>query len=134
MRIERGEVNQVPVTLTELTTLTSPYYLFEFLNDTNIPKYVIVNSADDLSDADQQERCNVFEIEEVASGANPVNGTITLVDGDYRYTVYEQSSSTNIVPTNATGIVEKGICTVYTVAASEDKVYVAGLTNKVYNG
>lgn len=134
MRIERGRVNQVPVTLTELTTLTNPYYLFEFKNDTNIPKYVIINSADDLSSADQRERFNLFAIEEVGSGADPENGTITLLDGDYVYTVYEQSSSTNIDPDNVTGTVEKGICTVYTIEATTDKVYTADVTNKVYNG
>jgi len=135
MRIRRGQVNQVPVTVSELTTLTNPYYLFKFVDASNVPKYVLINSADDLASADQQVRFNEFEIEEVSSGADPLTGKVTLVDGDYDYTIYEQASSTNIDPANSTGIVENGICTVYSVPSEiENKVYNKTVTNKVYNG
>lgn len=135
MRIQRGVINEVPVTLSELKTLSAPYYLFEFINDTNVASYVLINSADDLASTDEQARFNLFSIEEVSSGSNPLSGTITLVNGDYQYTIYEQTSSTNIDPTQTDGIVEKGICTVYSATPTiENKTYNPSIENKVYNG
>lgn len=85
-----GEQNDTLVTLTELTTLTNPYYLFVFTNVTTKEQlYINVNSASDSSA--YPERINVFSF-----------NTITLFQnskaGQYSYEVYEQLSSTNTNP------------------------------------
>ena len=87
----KGTNTDTYITLTELTTLTSPYYLFVFENiSTKVQYKVIVNSASDLSE--YPERYNRFAID-----------TATLFTsaqvGQYSYNVYEQTSSTNTDPT-----------------------------------
>lgn len=86
----KGEQIDTLVTLTELTTLTNPYYLFVFTNITTKEQLTInVNSASDLSD--YPERINVFSIDIVTLFQNSKAG-------QYSYEVYEQLSSTNINP------------------------------------
>ena len=78
------------VTLTESTTLTSPYYLFVFTNVSTKVQYKInVNSTSDTSD--YPDRINVFSFD-----------TITLFAsaqaGQFSYEIYEQESSSNLDP------------------------------------
>lgn len=108
IKITQTSVNEIIVTLTEKVTLSSPYFLFQFENQQTKQLYYCI-SADTSSYTD---RYNDFSIEEKT---NPTltNGEIRLAnEGFYNYTIYEQESSTNLDPDNATGIVEKGICKV----------------------
>ena len=78
------------VTLTESTTLTSPYYLFVFTNVSTKVQYKInVNSTSDSSD--YPDRINIFSFD-----------IVTLFEdaqaGQFSYEVYEQESSTNLDP------------------------------------
>jgi len=102
--INKGETNEVVLTLTEKTTLTNPEYLFSFENDsTRDFKYFI---AQDISEF--PERFNKFLIEE-SSTEDLLNGKVQLEpNGFWTYVIYEQESSTNLNPALATGIVEKG--------------------------
>lgn len=60
----------------------------------------------DLATTAQKERFNKFTITEGAS--DPTNGSLILGGtGVYELTVYEQSSSSNLDPDNATGVVER---------------------------
>ena len=78
------------VTLTESTTLTSPYYLFVFTNVSTKVQYKInVNSTSDSSLF--KTRINVFSF-------NTVTLFATAQSGQYSYEVYEQSSSSNLNP------------------------------------
>jgi hypothetical protein len=87
----KGAQSDTVVTLNELKTIASPYYLFVFKHTTlNEIVTQIANSADDTSD--YPSRFNLFQF-----------NTITLFQnktlGQWSYEVYEQTSSTNTDPT-----------------------------------
>jgi hypothetical protein len=91
--------------LYEKTTLSPVYYLFEFQNDQTKVKYYQIFT--DVSVAGSaRERSNLFNIEVINSGSG-ANKIILGNTGLYHYTIYEQSSSSNLDPTGLT-IVERG--------------------------
>ena len=92
--INKGEVNSIVLTLTEVSTLSAPYYLFVFQNEMNPTSDPILFTAPD--DSDYPERFNLFYLDE------PVD--VELVKGQYTYSVYES----NVFPptiNNSTGVV-----------------------------
>jgi len=98
-------VNKVALTLTSVSTLSSPYYLFELENNQTFEKYYF--TAPDQSG--YPESYNLFFVR-VKTNPNPLNGEVNLVIGEeYSYHVYEQTNPANLDPANATGIVENGI-------------------------
>lgn len=107
LRVTKGQVNELIVTVTELTTLSNPNYLFSFHDVQGNSDYnvVLVNTSS------YTERYDSFNLDE----PNDVN---FLYTGDYTYTIYEQVSAVNTDPANATGIVEQGRMKV--LAASEN--------------
>lgn len=108
IKITQTSVNEIIVTLTEKVTLATPYFLFKFENQQTKQLFYCI-AADTSSYTD---RYNEFSIQEKTNPAL-TNGEIRLAnEGFYNYTIYEQVSSTNLDPANATGIVEKGICKV----------------------
>jgi hypothetical protein len=97
--------NQVALTLTEMVTLPTPYYLFELINKQSKEKKYFIGQDTSL----YSYRYNLFEIE-VKSNPNPLVSEVDLKLGDeYDYYVYEQSSPTNLDPANASGLLEEGI-------------------------
>jgi hypothetical protein len=92
--IKKDEVNQIILTLTEVSTLPNPYYLFVFQNEMDKLSAPITFYTADLST--YPERFNQFELDE------PVD--LELVKGQYTYSIYE---STITPPTiaNSTGVV-----------------------------
>jgi hypothetical protein len=90
----------IPLALYEFTTLSPVYYLFEFQNDQTKVKYYQIFT--DVSVAGSaRERSNLFNIEVINSGSG-ANKIILGNTGLYHYTVYEQSSSSNLDPTGLT--------------------------------
>ena len=116
----------VALTLVEKTTIVNPYYLFEFRNDiTNVKYYQIFT---DVSTAGaQRNRSNLFNIEVINSGSG-ANKIILGNTGLYHYAIYEQSSSSNLVPTGLT-IVERGQMR---LIDSEASIYVQYETDVTY--
>lgn len=94
-----GEDKDLIVTLNEKRTLDNGYYLFVFENVTtrDIVTKIFSFSEDE---SDYPERFNSF----------PLSSTVfqDKNTGDWRYKVYEQSSSTNTDPTGLTEV-ERGI-------------------------
>lgn len=91
----------IAITLTELSELSNPNYLFEFINSTSLVKYYCIS--EDLSDF--KERYNKFTIVEGID--DPLNGSLILGEyGFYRYNVYEQNG-TSLDPTGL-NVVEVG--------------------------
>ncbi|MBL0233142.1 MAG: hypothetical protein IPQ08_05715 [Chitinophagaceae bacterium] len=94
-----GEDKDLIVTLNEKRTLDNGYYLFVFENVTtrDIVTKIFSFSEDE---SDYPERFNSF----------PLSSTVFQDEntGDWRYKVYEQSSSTNTDPTGLTEV-ERGI-------------------------
>ena len=92
--IDKGEVNSIVLTLTEVSTLSNPYYLFVFENEMDVTDAPILFTTADIST--WKERFNMFLLDE------PVD--VILVKGQYRYQVYESTiPPTSILDT--TGIV-----------------------------
>lgn len=108
------------VTVTELTTLTNPEYLFEFTEeqiDENL--YCILT---DVSTA--TTRFNEFSITDGVDVTFPI-------DGFYTYNIYEQANgSGNLDPTGLT-LVETGRAHVYVIDTARTE-YTATETNSVY--
>lgn len=99
----KGQVNKIILTLSEKATLTSPNWLFYFKsrNTNETVAFVILNSAD-LST--YQERFNAFNI--------TVNSYFMgKLPGEWSYQIYEQVSTSNLIPANATSMVESGQAT-----------------------
>lgn len=95
--------NIFAVTLAEKTTISNPYYLFEFENRiTNEKSYCIPTDT-----SNYKYRYNLFTVTET-SNPTPTSGEVDLTgEGHYNYTVYEQDNNTNLDPTGLT-IVEQG--------------------------
>ena len=99
--IRKGHTDQVIVTLTEKQTLSVPNYLFYFKqrSSNDVVAFVILNAAD-LSQ--YKDRYNKFSI-------NGVTHFSSKLAGEWEYMIYEQSSTTNVNPALATGLLETGI-------------------------
>lgn len=135
MTINKGQANIIDVTVTEMTTISSPYYLIEFYSDSN-KDYTYCILPSNQSTAIQKRRFDKFTITEKTS-PNNLLGEIELREGDYKYTIYQQSSSTNLNPSNTTpglsfAYVEIGKATVKGTDTPETEYDGATLTNTTY--
>jgi hypothetical protein len=100
IHLTKGQTENIVLTLTEKATLTSPNWLFIFKSRvTNETVSFVVLGNSDLSN--YTDRFNSFNIVVNTNFA-------TKTSGEYTYTIYEQASSSNTNPANATGIVEVG--------------------------
>jgi hypothetical protein len=100
IRLIKGQTQNIILTLTEKQLLTSPNYLFIFENrSTNTEiKFVRLNNTDISA---YKERYNEFSI--------VVNTFFnTALNGQYTYTIYEQTSTSNLNPTGL-NLLESGI-------------------------
>jgi hypothetical protein len=100
IRLTKGQTQNIILTLTEKQLLTSPNYLFVFENrSTNTEiKFVKLNATDISA---YKDRFNEFSI--------VVNTYFnTALNGQYTYTIYEQTSTTNTNPTGL-NLLESGI-------------------------
>jgi len=97
--IDTSQLSSIYVTATEKVTLNPPYYFLLSLNnreDRSITYNLLVT---DLSSF--PTRYNQFNISTAQSGA--------WAKGEYEYTIYAQSSSSNTDPTLANQSVETGV-------------------------
>jgi hypothetical protein len=81
--IEQGVINQFVLTLTEVTTVPTPHYLFVFTNEMNTTSIPKLFTAPDTSA--YPERYNLFALNEPTD--------IILIKGQYTYEVYESSTA-----------------------------------------
>jgi hypothetical protein len=126
--IQQSSGNITVLTLTEKCTLDDPEFLFMFENDETHNQYTFI--AQDNSDFPL--RYNRFTIVEKAN-PNTLNSEVRLPDvGMYHYTVYEQSSTTNLNVDNALGIVEIGKAKVYGEESENTAYTPSSSTNKAY--
>ena len=100
LHLTKGQTDNIILTLTEKATLINPNWLFIFksrvTNETI--SFVILGSADIST---YKERFNSFNI--------VVNTYFNnRTSGEYTYSIYEQTSSSNTNPALATGLVEVG--------------------------
>lgn len=104
MIIKKNTINTCIFSLSEKTTLTPVYYLFEltcFQDDT-----ITLFTATDIST--NKPSYNEFLIEETES-IDLLNGKINLpLIGSYTFRVFEQSSNTNLIVANSGSEVDNG--------------------------
>jgi hypothetical protein len=94
------------MTLSEKSTLTSPYYLMRLTNDTTRQEKVFLLAADQSS---YTYRYNQFTLTETSGTEILTSGTVNLLPtGFWTYEVWEQSSSTSLSVESATTLVETG--------------------------
>ena len=118
--LQENAVNNVVLSLREVSTLTSPYYVFVFTNDdTGVSK---IFTGIDIST--NVVRYNEFNIE-----VNPVedleDSVVDLEKGFYKYKIYTTAVQNDLDLSNVEGLVESG------------KVYVDGdeqLVKSFYSG
>jgi hypothetical protein len=105
--LTKGATSQIILTLKEKQTLSAPNYLFYFKSrGTNKEvKFVILNNQDTSA---YKDRFNQFSL---------VTNTYfeNYQDGEWDYIIYEQTSTSNLNPALATGVVEKGIMRLDTI-------------------
>lgn len=108
--LEKDTVNTFVLTLTEVTTISNPYYLFEFEDEFDTSTNPIYWQGTDTSP--YPSRYNLFTIDEPTD--------VEFVKGQYKYKVYE-----SLIPTvDPTGLnmIEEG------------RMVVAGITvNSIYD-
>jgi hypothetical protein len=110
IRLTKDQANDVVVTLTEKGTAS--HYLFEFFSSaTHVYHYCV-----DQDTSAHPERYNKFTITET-SNPTPADGEVELEEGEYRYVIYANSSSSNVDPTGLTEL-ESGMCTVTSASAA----------------
>ena len=96
--INKDELNSIVLTLTEVSTLTNPYYLFVFQNEMNPESDPILFTTSDISA--YPERFNQFELDE------PVD--VDLMKGQYSYSVYESLIPPVTIEDTTGDVIEEG--------------------------
>lgn len=127
--INKNSVNTCILTLSERTTLTNAKYLFEFINDST--KQTKTFLCADIST--NKERCNEFVITENAT-ENLLTGTVSLTIGDWKYNIYQQTSSTNLIVANSGALVENGKVEVKGTTTNLSEFTGEQTTYKEFNG
>ena len=120
LRIQKATSSNLIVTVTELTTVSPVYYLFEFEHEQSFLKYYCI--LDNISLA--TERYDEFEL---------VDGVDLNFDYDgyYTYRIYQQISSTNLDPILSDGLVEEGRAHVYVIDSPSNE-YNENITFNIY--
>lgn len=107
--IEKGQVNTFALTLSEVTTLVDPFYLFVFEDEFNTAIDPILWEGVDTSN--YQYRYNLFTMQEGVD--------IDLLKGQYTYKVYESPTAVDInTNTEDLNLIEEGRMVVSGVAVS----------------
>jgi hypothetical protein len=104
--INKGQNNFLVFTLTEKVTLNNPYYLFSFKHQVLMSTVNFI--ASDVSGF--PTRYNKFLITETTGVTNLTSGIVSLPEtGFYEYSIYQQTSSSNLNVANAEGLLEIGM-------------------------
>jgi hypothetical protein len=109
--IDKGEINTFALTLSEVTTLVNPYYLFVFEGEYNTAVEPIYWAGTDTSN--WPTRYNLFTLDEGVD--------VELTKGQYKYSVYESPTAIIVdINTNETNLnlIEEGRMVVAGVAVS----------------
>jgi hypothetical protein len=115
------------LSLREKSTLTTPFYLFVFTND--LTKSSVAFTTTDTSGNTQ--RYNRFLVTETSGTNTLTSGVITLnPTGFWHYKVYEQVSSSNLLVSATTTLVEEGKVNVVGTSTTHS----AHSTTKTYKG
>lgn len=112
--IDKGQLNTFALTLTEVTTLVDPFYLFVFEGEYNTAVEPIYWIGTDTSN--WPTRYNLFTLEEGVD--------VELIKGQYKYSVYESADPITIdenTNTEGLNLIEEGRMVV--AGASVSSIY-----------
>ena len=120
LRIERNQLNTLVVTVSELTTIAAPNYLFEFIEEQTGDKLycILTNISNGIPKYDE------FDLTDGVDVTFPYAGF-------YTYKIYQQTSPSNLDPALSQGLVEEGRAHVYE-SDSPANEYTYNVTNFVY--
>jgi hypothetical protein len=114
------------LTLTELVSISAPYYLFVFTHVTTKSVVAFVKSeADDESDYPQRYNQFTINAATVFDGKQP---------GEWHYKVYEQASAVNIDPDQSGAVLEYGKLYLDRTTEFSYTQYDTATSYKTYNG
>lgn len=117
--LTKGQIQNVYFTLTEKQTISSPNYLFVFeQRSTNTEVKFVLTNAKDLSS--HKDRYNKFLL-------NVNQYFLSKLNGQYTYSVYQQTSATNTTTTGLT-LLESGIM----MLKESEEVYTEYSTTDTY--
>lgn len=103
--INKNSNNTLVLTLTEKATIASPTYLFKFTND--LTRESVLFIAANLSA--YTDRYDKFLITETSGAVNTSSGVINLSPtGFWKYEIFEQASTTNLLQSLTGAMVENG--------------------------
>jgi hypothetical protein len=104
--ISQNSANTVIVTVTELTTISNPVYLFVFYREELQGQHESCIAQDS---SPYPDRYNEFTITDTSS-PTPLNGEVNLIytGASWYYEIYAQTSTTNLDPALADELVEQG--------------------------
>ena len=127
--IKKGVTNKVVLTLTEKSTLTSPYYLFIFENEFDLEENPIPFTTTDLSFS--TNRYNLFEITESDSGEvdGGIDIPLKLVIGQYKYSIYESEFETLDISDTTGQVIESGRMVVVSDDIIDGEIPLGGYDN-----
>jgi hypothetical protein len=100
--IDKGQANNIVLTLTENSTLSNPYYLFVFENEYETDVEPIELHLTDTSTA--TNRYNLFVLTEGSGTGDDVE----LVKGQYTYKIYEAAAPPSTVTDTTEIVIEEG--------------------------
>ncbi len=106
--IAKSGTTPLIVTVTELTTIANPNYLFEFIHEQSFKSYVCILS----NISSSTERYDEFILIDGIDVDFEYNGS-------YLYNIYQQTSAINTDVNNTDGIVETGRAEVIEAAAAD---------------
>jgi hypothetical protein len=101
--IEKGQINNIALTLSERSRLTSPYYLFVFKSKFSVCDTYAYCSLQAVSNM----RYDLLQIEEKTSPI-PLNGEVFLISGEWSYEVYESQAQTLEVAETTERVIQRG--------------------------
>ena len=112
--ILKDTTNTIDVTVSNETTLTGATYLFELVNLERKTKVYFIpeNVTTDDKNRFDSFTFSTIDLDPIVLTGNTCN--IHLYIGPYTYTVYDQTSPTNLDPTLSNGVVETGLIWVQT--------------------
>jgi len=117
--LTKGQIQNVYFTLTEKQTISSPNYLFVFeQRSTNTEVKFVLTNAKDLSS--YKDRYNKFLL-------NVNQYFLSKLNGQYTYSIYQQTSATNTTTTGLT-LLESGIM----MLKESEEVYTEYSTTDTY--
>lgn len=126
--IEKNSTNNIILTISEVSKLVNPYYVFSFQNEYNLEAPVIIFSTPDISS--YQNRYNQFVLVEGATGSTGggYNVPLSLVSGQFRYKVYESSVQTLNLSLTTGIVLEEGRM----VVSGTDSIEELGQQDSIY--